>query len=432
MKRVWRLALAVLLGGAALVSMAAADEASVVRGGRLYDDWSRELKDRPPGTPHPAFNAKVVGVPAAETWRCSECHGFDYRGKNGMPGIRARQGSEPAAIVALLKDPKHGFGALLHDNELMDLAQFVSHGQADMPLLVESARRPGTAPTSVGRQFGTICAGCHGLDGGKQLGVPPLGDIARQHPVEVLHVILNGHPGGDMPALGALGTEQASRLLGHLQTLPGLNVAASIAHGGRLYADWQLEANAKRQSLPHPAYPKGTYYANEAAVTWRCVACHGQDYQGNQGGYATGRNATGIKGIRALAGADPTQIVSVLRNPTHQFGAVLKARDLQDLANFVSLGQVDMDALIDRTSHRAKGNAERGGPYFRTICAGCHGVDGMRITAPLARVTKANPWGSLHTMLNGHPDESMPALREIDIQLVTDILAYVQGLKESR
>ena len=235
-----------------------------------------------------------------------------------------------------------------------------------------------------------------------------------------------------MPALSALGTEQVGRLLAYLQTLPGLNLAASIAHGGRLYADWQLEANAKRQSLPHPSYPKGSYCANDAAVTWRCNACHGQDYQGQQGGYASGRHATGIKGIRAMAGTDPARIVTVLRNSTHQYGAVLTARDLQDLANFVSLGQVDMDAWIDRPLRRAKRSAERGGPYYRTICAGCHGLDGLRMTPPLARAAKADPCGSLHAILNGHPDESMPALREIDIQPATDLLAHVQGLKDHR
>lgn len=145
-KRWWPLALALLLGGAATVAMAAADEASVVRGGRLYDDWSRELKQRPLTSPHPAFSAKIVGVAATETWRCSACHGFDYRGQHGQPGIRARQGGDLAAIVAVLKDSTHGFDALMRESDLLDLAQFVSHGQVDMPLLIDSARRAGPVP----------------------------------------------------------------------------------------------------------------------------------------------------------------------------------------------------------------------------------------------------------------------------------------------
>lgn len=252
-------------------------------------------------------------------------------------------------------------------------------------------------------------------------------------PFEVLHVILNGHPGRDMPAWGALGADVGARMLAYLQTLPSLNLAASVAHGGRLYDDWQAEAGARRQDLPHPAYPRNAYYANEAALTWRCTACHGWDYRGNQGDHASGRHATGIKGIQGMAGVDPARVVAVLRDTTHRYGAVLKERDFLDLANFVSAGQIDMDPIIDRRERSVRGDAARGAKYFGTLCAGCHGLEGRRSgTPPLGRVIRANPWGALHSLLNGHPDEKMPALRELDLQLVRDILAHAQGLPDTR
>ena len=429
------MAVAALLGSASAGFVAAAEEASIVRGGRLYDNWSNETKEKAPNEAHPALGARRGSVTAADSWRCSECHGADYKGNHGITGIRGRQGAAPAAIVAILKDPTHRYEGLMRERDLADIALFVSSGQIDMQAAIESGRRSRSGAASSEKIYGTICASCHGLDGLRLRALPPLGDVARQRPHAALHVIINGHAGGEMPALRALGPDAGARIVVFLQTLPTVNLAVSIAHGGRLYDDWQVEEGVRQQSLPHPAYPPSAYFANDAALTWRCKSCHGWDYQGNQGGYASGRNATGIRGIRAMAGADPARIVAILRNPTHQYGAVLKERDLLDLANFVSAGQVDMDALIDRQSRRARGDAAKGGAYYRTICAVCHGTDGLFIsTLPisLGRAARTSPWESLHRILNGHPDEKMPALRELDPQLVTDILAHVQGLPETR
>jgi mono/diheme cytochrome c family protein len=349
-----------------------------------------------------------------------------------MPGIRKRQGGDVAAIVAVLKDSTHRYGGLMRDGDLLDLANFVSHGQMDMQAAIESGRHSKTTNTSFEKHFGTLCGSCHGLDGRSQHEFTPLGDVARQRPYQVLHSILNGHPGDEMPALRLLGAETATRMLSFLQTLPTINLSVSIARGGRLYDNWQAEEGSRRQALPHPSYPRAAYYANDVQLTWRCKECHGWDYLGNQGDYASGQHATGIKGIRGMAGADPAQIVAVLRNTTHQYGTVLKDRDLQDLANFVRYGQVDMNAVIDRQSRRVKGDAGKGAGYYQTICAGCHGGGGKRITAPLGRLATANPWGVLHMMLNGHPDEKMPALRELDQHVLLDILAYSQGLQDTR
>lgn len=434
MKSLMLIALMALTGCISAGDASASDASSIVRGGRLYDNWSREIKDHSPNVWHPALTANRGSLPAAESWRCKECHGWDYKGNRGMVGIRSRQGADPGAIVAVLKDSTHRYGGLLRESDLLDLANFVSRGQVDMQAVIQSARSSKAATATYEKYYGTICSSCHGLDGTRLHEAPPLGDAARQRPYEILHVILNGHPGGNMPGLSALGTEFAGGIQAYLQTLPTLNLAASIAHGGRLYDDWQAEAGAQRQSIPHPVYPKTAYYAGDAALTWRCKSCHGWDYQGNQGSYASGRNATGIKGVRGMAGADPVRIASILRDNTHLYGAVLKDRDLQDLANFISAGLVDMDAAIDRSSRRARGDAARAAAYFDTICANCHGTDGRRIVTapPLGSVARANPWESLHKIANGHPNEKMPALRELDRQLQIDILAYLQGLPETR
>ncbi|MDZ4254680.1 MAG: c-type cytochrome [Sulfuritalea sp.] len=433
MKRVALAALAALMAGLTAGPALANDTASIVRGGRLYDNWSLESRERLPPHPNPAFKTKQLRVAATDTWRCVECHGWDYQGRHGIAGIRGRQNTDPAAIVALLKDANHNYKELLHEGDRVDLANFISRGQTDMQKLVDSARRAKAALSSSEKIYATVCAACHGLDGGRLREVAPLGDSARQRPHEVLHVALNGHPGGNMPALRTLGEDAVAKILAYLQTLPSLNLAASIANGGRLYDDWQAQVDGQRQALPHPAYPRTAYYANVAALTWRCKECHGWDYKGKQGQFAGGHHATGIKGIRAMVGVEPDRILAILRDSTHLFGAVLKHRDLQDLANFVSHGQVDMDAMIDPRTRLSRGDATRGATHYRSICAGCHGLEGRFIAKRhLGRVARDDPWASLHAMLNGHPDDAMPALREIDRKTVMDILAHIQGLQDRR
>ncbi|MCK9388556.1 MAG: cytochrome c [Sulfuritalea sp.] len=433
MKRFALAALAAVMGSLGPGPAMAVDEGSVVRGGRLYDNWNIESKNRPPNGPHPAFTIKGSAVSTTDTWRCSTCHGWDYKGKHGYVGIRNRQGADPSTIVALLKNATHRYGGLMGEASLLDLANFVSHGQIDTQKLIETEHRAKTNVASYEEFYGTICAACHGSDGGRLREVAPIGDAARQRPHEVLHNLINGHPGDVMPPLSALGGDFAVRMLTYVQTLPSRSMSVSVAHGARMYDNWQVETGALPQALPHPAYPSTAHFAADAPTTWRCKECHGWDYAGKQGQYASGHHATGIKGIRGMAGADPARIVAVLRDSKHRFDAVLKARDLLDLANFVSVGQIDMNAAIDQRG-RARGNAARAGAHYRTICATCHGIDGQRIITapPLGRVARANPWEGLHKIANGHPNEKMPALRKLDPQLLIDILAHLQGLPETR
>lgn len=442
-----RTALAILLASVASLTsplasaddlsspLASADDlSSLVRGGRLYDNWSLESQGHPQDLPNPAFKTKQVRVAAGDTWRCVECHGWDYQGNHGITGLRDRQHTDPAAVVTFLKtNANHHFEELLHENELVDLANFITSGQVDMKALVEAAQKIPLGHGSSEKIFATICANCHGFDGGAMRRIPPLGDSARERPYKVLHVAFNGHPSGDMPALRTLGDDTVVSMLAFLQTLPSVNRVASIANGGRLYDDWQANSGERRQALPHPAYPANGYYVGAAPETWRCKTCHGWDYKGNQGQYASGNLATGIKGIRALAGADPERIMGILRSSTHLFGAVLQYRDLQDLANFVSSGQIDMDSIIDPVNGRSRGDAARGAPHYRSMCAGCHGPEGRFVAKrDLGRVSRTDPWHSLHNMYNGHPDDAMPALREIDAEVVSDILAHMQSLQGRR
>jgi mono/diheme cytochrome c family protein len=426
-------AMAAMLASLSLSTALADDPASIVRGGRLYDNWIAETRSRAPNHVNPAFKAKAVPGSVPDTWRCVECHGWDYKGKHGIVGIQGRQKADTAAVAAVLRDANHAYVELLDEHDRIDLANFVVSGQVEMQRLLGLAQRIKPGQTAADKVYATVCANCHGLDGDLLREIAPLGDSARQRPAEIMHVSLNGHPGGNMPALRTLGEDTAVSMLAHLQTLRGVNLVASMANGGRLYDDWQVQTGGQRQALPHPAYPARAYYANAVNETWRCKECHGWDYKGDQGQYARGNHATGIKGIRALAGADPGKTMLVLRDSKHFFGAVLKHRDLQDLANFVSYGQVDMDAVIDAKTGLSRGDAVKGQAHYRTMCASCHGLTGAYVAKRhLGKVSRGDPWHSLHNMLNGHPDDTMPALRELDPAVSKDILAHIQTLQERR
>jgi mono/diheme cytochrome c family protein len=425
--------------------------ASIVRGGRLYDNWHMETKALVPQAPHPAYPAdKRYANEPGVNWRCKECHGWDYLGRDGVyfegahftgiKGIRALAGADPEQIIAILKDDTHAYDGLMSERDFRDLANFVSKGQVDMGAYIDRASRQAKGDKRAHEAYyATICANCHGRDGLKIRTMPPLGTLAKENPWEALHKILNGHPAESMPALRALGMPVLVDVLAYVQTLPAHEVLSSIVRGGRLYDNWLKEAEGSTRILSrsvqvvkkrHPAYPADKAYAANPELNWRCKECHGWDYLGRDGAYARGKHFTGIKGIRAMAEADPERIIAVLKDETHAYGGLMDDRDFRDLTNFVAKGQVDMDLYIDRIFKMAKGDRSRHKGYYTTICAACHGLDGFKvITMPsLGKVARSNPWEALHKILNGHPAENMPALRALDMSVLVDILSYVQTL----
>jgi mono/diheme cytochrome c family protein len=317
---------------------------------------------------------------------------------------------------------------------LRDLANFVSEGQVDTDRFIDRETKL-VLKDSKKREsyFTSICGHCHGNDGQRFRGIPPLGKIATTDPWLALHNILNGHPGETMPALRVFGVETVAQILAYVQTLPVESSISSVARGGRLYDNWYLEADRRVPEIRHPAYPADGPQADNPKMNWRCKECHGWDYKGNDGTYADGPHSTGIKGIRGMVGADPAKIIALLEDEDHGYLGRLEYRDFQDLANFVSEGQIDMDKVIDRATLAGKGNEKEHISHFDTICAACHGTDGRKIRTmvPLGRIAREDPWNALHKIMNGHPDEEMPALRVLlDMPVLVDLLTFAQSLPE--
>ncbi|MDA9982205.1 c-type cytochrome [Gammaproteobacteria bacterium] len=212
-------------------------------------------------------------------------------------------------------------------------------------------------------------------------------------------------------------------------SLQAAEIESSIARGAKLYDKWYKVIDVEAPSKSHSLYPTDKAYAEKPGSNWRCKECHGWDYRGVDGAYASGKHSTGIAGINGARDASGDSITATLKSDTHGYSALLSGADFTDLANFVSKGQVDMDPFIDRASKAPKGDAAKGEAYFNTICANCHGKDGKQPDdmKPFG-AQMGNPWEVMHKILNGQPGEDMPALRVLDHQVIADIMSHMATL----
>lgn len=236
-------------------------------GGRLYDKWWKQARLSEPKSTHPSY-PKTGKKSGSTTWRCKECHGWDYQGKGGayaegshftgIKGIYGMNGKSVDKIESILKNTTHGYDKVLRPNHLARLARFVSQGQVDMNRYIDRKTRRAKGATSKGAKiYQDYCVECHGDDGQeynfkkKSGGQEFLGTIANKNPWEALHKIINGHPGETdvdmrarmhregmgpgmldrmgrgrhmwetMPAMrGRIADKQWADLLAYLQTLP--------------------------------------------------------------------------------------------------------------------------------------------------------------------------------------------------------------------
>ena len=228
---------------------AAFTNADAARGGALYDEWwevagvtaAEPTEDHPLWASRPDKTSNTRTGP--ETWRCKECHGWDYKGVAGAygsgshrTGIAGIFGSTLSAQETFdLIETDHSFGeAGLSDEDIWDLAKFVLEGQLDTDAIID-AGGAFTGAVNAGRTLydsgigtGVACLVCHGADG---LLAPPgasadfedfVGLLANDNPWEFQHKVRFGQPGTGMPSsVAGGGTSQDVADLGaYAQTLP--------------------------------------------------------------------------------------------------------------------------------------------------------------------------------------------------------------------
>ena len=205
-------------------------------GGQLYDKWWAVIEADEPQSTHPAYPAdgKKTG---STTWRCKECHGWDYKGvdgayskgshRTGIKGLRGMAGVDPERIHDILTDETHGYTEeMMPDSAMRKIALFISLGQIDMDRYIDRATKQAHGDRQRGAQFfQTICANCHGFDG-KRINFHSdddpeyVGTVAAGNPWEALHKIRFGQPGVGMVSLSVLSVQQQVDILSYAQTLP--------------------------------------------------------------------------------------------------------------------------------------------------------------------------------------------------------------------
>lgn len=210
---------------------------TLAAGGRIYDNWWEAL-DRPaPEGTNPAYpaSAKQTGE---GTWRCKECHGWDYLGAEGIyrkgshftgiPGVMGAQGRPIEALMRTLRDQNHPYTPeMITDDEMQRVAMFVNRGLVDMRTFIDyDTRKVNAGDADRGREiFQTTCAACHGFDGraldwGTDGGHNFVGTEAAELPDEVFNKISNAHPGAAMINTRAFSVEDRINLMAYIATLP--------------------------------------------------------------------------------------------------------------------------------------------------------------------------------------------------------------------
>jgi thiosulfate dehydrogenase len=219
-----------------------------------------------------------------------------------------------------------------------------------------------------------------------------------------------------------------------------------IARGGLLYDTWwKVVPGATEPKDNQPLWALQTTNKRKGSVSWRCKECHGWDYKGKDGAYATGSRRTGFPGVWDAAQKKSVgELAAVLRgmpNSKHDFSSVLRPADITDLANFLKHGLVDTMKYVDYKSKKPIGGDVERGKVQYALCGACHGPDGKKLNFGdekepefVGTVANANPQEFLHKIRVGQPGSEPAMLAGLvigwTIEQMVDVLVYSQTLPE--
>lgn len=240
--------------------------------------------------------------------------------------------------------------------------------------------------------------------------------------------------------VGDFGEMQAA-FSGATAMLPAGYVLADVVRGGLLYDRWWTVNGTPVPTGDHPLYPGDDpdplIGQQSGSVTFRCKECHGWDYKGRDGAYATGSHRTDIAGVLGTT-LTPQEIFDLLtatpsqETPNgHDMDAYgMSDEDLWDVVKFTLEGVVDTNDFILPIPGQPFffPIVTDGAAAYDTYCASCHddGADfGRRGTnlnfgselqpAYIDTVARTNPYEFLHKMRFGHPGASMPKLHLLGV-----------------
>ena len=218
----------------------------------------------------------------------------------------------------------------------------------------------------------------------------------------------------------------------------------SIPRGGALYDNWPTALGKNPPSGNMPLWERQSTNTLSGPNTWRCVTCHGWDYQGKDGIYRAGTNFTGFPGVyQSSKNLSHEQIVAQLsgaKDPAHNFKDLIGDQGLNDLTDFITSALIDDTQYINPiTFDVIEGDLTHGKTLFNNTCANCHGKDGLTIRfrfegldATLGTLATLDPWRFLHKTRFGTPGTPMASFIGYDQgwkpQDGRDALQYAQTL----
>ena len=438
---------------------------SALAGGLLYDKWWSVAGVDEPTTDQALWATQSDNTRSGgDTWRCKECHGWDYKGADGaygsgshftgFAGVFDSQGKSAADLTAAMTTGDHDFSSLLTEQNIADLVAFIREGLADYGQFIDADKSIIGADVANGEaHYREACVACHGADGtqinfGDDDDPEYLGTIAVGNPWEFFHKVRYGQPGSNppMPASEAVPwtLEHVRDVVAYSQTLPTEAVDAEAAVlGGLLYDKWWVVAGVDEPTDDNPVWARQTTNERSGGDTWRCKECHGWDYQGSAVAYASGSHFTGFPGIFAAQEKSADDTIALLTGQVdaeHDFSAFLSEEDVAALVAFIRTGLLDMSVLIDlETKAPIDGDLAAGEALYVSTCVACHGDDGTQVNFGdaddpeyVGTLSADNPWEVAHKILFGHPgsNPAMPAqlANGWGSQEIVDILTYLQTL----
>ncbi len=425
-----------------------------IRGGVLYDKWWAPLGLDAPEDDHPLWATQDTNARSgADTWRCKECHGWDYKGADGaygsgshftgFTGVAESAAAGAASVLGALKgetNPDHDFSAVMDEQALTDIALFIADETMDYDEFVGDDKLAIGGDLALGEElFGDTCTDCHGPGGtainfGDSSDPEYIGGLARGNPWEFAHKMRFGQPDvPDMPSGIDNGwtVDEQLAVLAYAQSLPNPSL---VTLGGVLYDKWWAALGVDAPEDDHPLWAIQSSNTRSGADTWRCKECHGWDYKGADGAYGSGSHFTGFTGV--MGAEDIAGWLDGTANPDHDFSAFLGEEQIAMLTAFLQEGALDTSEFIndDKT---VNGDPVRGEELFNAACGRCHGDDGTEINFGdeaepeyLGTIAGDNPWEFFHKASFGQPGEHMPSGVNLgwSSQDIADVTAYAQSM----
>jgi len=212
-----------------------------IGGGVLYDNWMQALGAEVPEGDQPLWKTQTTNTrTGADTWRCKECHGWDYKGVEGaygsgshMTGFKgvmdAASMSEDDLLAWLdgTKNSDHDYSAFLQESQLKMVVDFLKKGLTDTTRYINADKTVNGDAEHGKVLFSNVCQACHEADGkklnfGDESAPEYVGTIATDNPWEFWHKVSFGQPSAEMPSGLKNGwpSQDIADVLAYAQTLP--------------------------------------------------------------------------------------------------------------------------------------------------------------------------------------------------------------------